>query len=384
MPNEKTIHFSGLNALRFFSAFAVIFYHCSLSFQEQFPSGIKMLTHNLHMGVDMFFLISGFLIVYLLLVEKEKTKTISLPKFYMRRILRIFPLYFLIIGIAWLQYHQSRPEIPWDQFFYFAGNFWMIETNAWTVGILNPLWSLCIEEHFYLVIPLLVFLIPLHRIRFLFWFIILFSIAFRVYATLTIEYNWFTIYAHTLSRCDVLAIGGLMAWYHKSNRLHFTISPVFMVGMFMYLVLTMMIVDNSDYTTMTFAVLKKYVFILPMAFLFYGMILNPQESRLLLLFKSNTMLDYLGKISFGLYMYHSPVLDFLAGVEWINQSLFIKIIVITLVTIVISALSYELFEKQILKLKSAFEVIRTRNANLDVHDKEHAYVLDHPHHRQPV
>jgi peptidoglycan/LPS O-acetylase OafA/YrhL len=359
MTNEKTIHFDGLNALRFFSALSILIYHSTLKYHDGFPPSVKMMFHNLHLGVDMFFIISGFLIVYLLLQEKEKSHTISLYRFYLRRILRIFPLYFLILGIAWFEYHTRHPEIAFHRYLYFTGNFWMIEINAWTVGILNPLWSLCIEEHFYLVIPLLIFLIPLRKIHLLFWSIIILSLVFRAYATLSLDYNWFTIYAHTLSRCDVLALGGLLAYYHKAGRFNFKIPMPVMGGVLFFLVLLMSVLDNSDYTNLTFAVFKKYLFILPMLFLFAGFILNQGEDHLLIHgLKSNRIIDYLGKISFGLYMYHSPVSDLWTPIHLINDSLFLRLFFVTLTTMIIATVSYELLEKQILKLKTKFEIVK--------------------------
>lgn len=357
---ERAIHFSGLNSLRFFSAFSIILYHSTLNFHDGFPAAIKMFFHNLHLGVDMFFIISGFLIVYLLLEEKDTSGTVSLYKFYVRRILRIFPLYFLIVGIAWLQYHASHPEIVWEKYLYFAANFWMIQTNAWTVGILNPLWSLNIEEHFYLVIPILILFIPKRKIHLLFVGIIIFSIAFRIYSTVTIQYNWFTIYLHTLSRCDGLAMGGLLAYYHKFRNFKSGISTFFLGLAVIYLFLVMCIVDSSDFTSLTFAVFKKYLFILPMFFIFIGFILNSNsDSTALHWLKSNRIIDYLGKISFGLYMYHSPIGDYIGQYDFIQNSLLFKPLITTILTIVIASVSYELFEKQILKLKSKFEVVTT-------------------------
>lgn len=385
MQNEKTIQFSGLNALRFLSALSIIVYHSTLNIQGHFPDGIKMFVHNLHIGVDMFFILSGFLIVYLLLEEKDQRGTISLYRFYVRRILRIFPLYYLIIGIAWVWWHNSHPEIAFEKYLFFAGNFNMIDTNAWTVGILNPLWSLCIEEHFYLVIPILVLLVPLRKIHLLFWSIILVSIAFRIYATLTVEYNWFTIYVHTLSRCDVLAIGGLLAYYHKTNRFQTSMPNYLVGGIFIYLLFVMSIVDNSDYTTISLAVWKKYLFILPMFLLFLGVVLNKNSTPgFLHWMKVNKSVDYLGKVSFGLYLYHSIVLDLISPIAWINDSALLKLSIALFGTILISALSYEFFEKQVLKLKSKFEVIKTRNGILDVQNKGTPYALDHPATRQPV
>ncbi|MEP6792827.1 MAG: acyltransferase [Saprospiraceae bacterium] len=360
MSNEKTIHFGGLNALRFFSAFAIIVYHCSLNIQDGLPSALKMLFHNLTLGVDMFFLISGFLIVYLLLSEKEESHKISLAKFYIRRILRIFPLYFLIIGIAWLQYRESIPPIVYHRSLYFATNFWMISANSWTMGILNPLWSLCIEEHFYLVIPVLVLFIPLRRIHLLFWFVILVSIGFRLYATLTIQYNWFTIYLHTLSRCDVLAIGGLLAYYRRFYDFSARFSSLVLGCLFTYLILLMSIVDSSDYTTITFSVLKKYLFIAPMFLFFIGFILNKnEENKIISWLKSKRLIDYFGKISFGLYMFHTPVLEYLIPYHFINDFFIVKLISVSILTVLVSSISYELFEKKILRLKTKFEIIKS-------------------------
>jgi peptidoglycan/LPS O-acetylase OafA/YrhL len=219
--SEKTTsptYFGGLNMLRAFCALAIIVYHTSLSFQDKMPSMVKMFLHNLTLGVDMFFIISGFIIIYLLLVEKQTTNKIDFIKFYIRRALRIFPLYFLVVGIAYLIYHNSNPTIDFSKYAYFASNFWMIAKNDWTVGILNPLWSLCIEEHFYLVIPLLIYITPLKRVNLVLIGAVAVSILFRIYACHTVQYNWMTIYCHTLSRCDLMAIGGLIAYYYMQHN----------------------------------------------------------------------------------------------------------------------------------------------------------------------
>jgi len=266
----------------------------------------------------------------------------------------------LIIGIAWLQYHNSIPAIVYHKSLYFATNFWMIDANSWTVGILNPLWSLCIEEHFYLLIPLLVLLIPLRMMHILFWAIILVSIGFRIYATLTIQYNWFTIYLHTLSRCDVLALGGLLAYYHRFYDFRVRFSSFILGGLLLYLGLIMSIVDYSDYTTLTFSAVKKYLFTAPIFLFFTGFILSKKEdSGVLRWLKSNKWIDYLGKISFGLYMFHTPVLEYLIPYHFISDYFFIKLICVSVFTILISSISYEFFEKRILRLKNKFEVIKS-------------------------
>jgi peptidoglycan/LPS O-acetylase OafA/YrhL len=361
MNASPNIQFAGLNALRFISALAIVFYHSTLNFQDQFPKPVKMFIHNLPLGVDWFFIISGFLIVYLLLVEKEANGTISLSRFYIRRALRIFPLYYLIIGIAFLTSHVSHPEVNFSKYLYFFGNFWMIETDKWTIAILNPLWSLCIEEHFYLFIPFLVLIFPVKRIKYLFWSIILISIAFRIYVTLTVQFNWMTIYAHTLSRCDLLALGGLFAYYHKkypfSLRLNWAL-PITAL----YLVLLMCAVDNSDYTDIFNATFKKYLFAAPLSFILLAVLFNQNEGSVVLNWlRENKAINYLGRISYGMYMYHSIFGDAMAQVGAIQNSMLLKPLCVIGLTILVSAVSYELLEKRILKIKSRFEVVSTSN-----------------------
>ena len=98
--NSNKIYFPNLNGIRFIAAFAVILHHLE---QFKYLLGYKNNWENpiIHqigpLGVILFFVLSGFLITYLLLVEEKQTKTISIKSFYMRRILRIWPLYYLII-----------------------------------------------------------------------------------------------------------------------------------------------------------------------------------------------------------------------------------------------------------------------------------------------
>lgn len=365
---SPSVHFSGLNALRFFAAFAIIIYHSTLDTQAQSAKAVKMFLHNLPLGVDLFFIISGFLITYLLLLEKQKTNTISLSKFYVRRVLRIFPLYFLIVLIAYLVYRNSNPEIYFSKFLYFAGNFWMIATNQWTVAILNPLWSLCIEEHFYLCIPFLIMVIPIKRIPHLFWSIILISLFYRIYAVSTIEYSWMAIYLHTLSRCDLLAVGGLVACAHLQKPIEIKVNNTIFWAIVGYLMLLMAILDANDYSTTFFALFKKYLFALPLLAIFLMMVFGGNvettasgKNNLLNWFKSNKTINYFGKISYGLYMYHIPVSELVIRINCFKGYPDLKFIPVTLLTIIVAALSYELFEKQILKLKTRFETIKTRN-----------------------
>lgn len=353
----KKVYFKGLNALRFIAAFAVLIFHSSQWYHYKFDTPFKMFLHNLPVAVDFFFILSGFLIIYLLLVEKEASGKIHLKDFYIRRFLRIFPLYYLIILISFLFLQKQQTPVAWDKFLYFWGNFEMIKQNAWTLASLNPLWSISIEEHFYLFIPFLVGLIPVKYLKYLFWTIILFSIGYRFYITKTVPNNWMHIYMHTLSQMDLLAIGGLLALQHFNQPLKFHLPTFIYVLVGLGFILLMTLVDSKDYTTLYNATLKKYVFSIPLIFLLLFFIFddNPVFSWV----KQNHWFNYLGKISYGIYLYNAMVIDLLARLPWLQAHYWIKLPLDIIITLALASLSFELYEKQFLKLKNKFQIIKT-------------------------
>ena len=175
--NQKT-YIEGINPLRFFAAMGIILYNSSIGRTDKFPSFLKLLIHNLPVCVDFFFIISGFLIVYLLLNEKKNADKISVRNFYIRRVLRILPLYYLVVGIGY--FLDSNIEV--GKYLFFLGNFSMVEANAWPTPVLTPLWSICIEEQFYLFIPLVIGFLPNRNIFKFLIGIILVSILFRFWS----------------------------------------------------------------------------------------------------------------------------------------------------------------------------------------------------------
>lgn len=363
--NTKRVHFLGINFLRFLSAFALILYHCTLGLQKGVDTFWKMALHNLYIGVDLFFIISGFLITYLLIVEKQETGKISFKKFYIRRSLRILPLYYLIILLAYYLFHNTHPETDFVSHLFFFGNFSLITNNSWTITPLNPLWSICIEEHFYLVVPLLVSLVPTKKLHYMFISIIMLSIGFRAYTFYFDNGHWMTLYMHTLSRCDVIAIGGILAHQLYFGKQIVRCKRIWLFVAIVMLLVIMSSIDYGDYTTLFNATLKKYIFVIPMAIIFAAFILSKSESDGFSKIKNNKVFDYFGKISYGLYMYHSIVILYVVKISFLKDSDSLIIIAVTILTLLISALSYELFEMKFLKLKKSFVVIKT-DSSLEV------------------
>lgn len=352
------MYFEGLNLLRFVSAMMILIFH-SLITNEDAPFG--GLINNFDFGVDFFFIISGFLITYLLLLEKLKYLTIGIKAFYLRRIFRIFPLYYLLVLVSFLTFRgHTNMNINYAPHLCFWGNFEMIRDRAWTGGFLTPLWSLCVEEHFYWIVPFLVLLCPLKWIKYLYGFIILLSLASKYYFSVQIPDNWFYINCHTLSKMDVIAIGGLIACFHFQSPIRFHLSPWFSALALLTTMTLMNFVDFSNYSTVNRAMFGRYLIYLPFTLFFCLFVFNDHPA--LVRIKKNRALDYLGSISYGIYMFQMIVLFCIS--PWIPHASFIEqVIFVTIasaITIAFAAISYRYIEAPFLRLKGRFERVKTQ------------------------
>ena len=186
MESMKKVYFPNLDGLRFYAFLAVFFAH---SFWTEFDymrlnpafHFLKEVAYKGVLGVNFFFVLSGFLITYLLLEEKAVTGKVNIPAFYMRRILRIWPLYYFVVfvGFVVVPFVQSRLGQPTPErgnilyYLAFLGNFDVKPTSA----VLGILWSIAVEEQFYLVWPVVFSIVPPRYYRFLFPVIIAISIS---------------------------------------------------------------------------------------------------------------------------------------------------------------------------------------------------------------
>jgi peptidoglycan/LPS O-acetylase OafA/YrhL len=169
-----------------------------------------------HIGVRLFFVLSGFLITRLLLEARSAAEFEAGPalrSFYIRRALRIFPPYFAVLGFVWLvDLEHSRGSLVWHALY--LSNFWYALRNEWTPWVLCHFWSLSIEEQFYIAWPLIVLLAPRRRLESICIGAILLSLAYRFY--------WPIAGTPALARdllppasMDALASGALLAAYRS-------------------------------------------------------------------------------------------------------------------------------------------------------------------------
>ena len=170
MQNSTKIYFPNLNGLRFIAAFMVIIHHFvqMLTIFGYAHSNNQIIISIGGLGVELFFVLSGFLITYLLLTEEKNTKQISIKDFYIRRVLRIWPLYYLIVILAFFVFpHMKIFLIPLYSeqmasnfgqslllFIIFLPNL-VLQGFGIVVPYASQAWSVGVEEQFYLIWPVL-------------------------------------------------------------------------------------------------------------------------------------------------------------------------------------------------------------------------------------
>ena len=381
---KKPLHFVQLDALRFLAAFLIVIVHAWEGWVAWYGKPgllthadhktytwlgdrVTMLVHNMNFGVDMFFLISGFLITYLLLKEKTDKGKINIPAFFLRRVLRIWPLYFFVILVGplivwWLQ--QSSPDIKQPEYLpviFFYNNFRTIATESWQFPFAH-FWSICIEEHFYLVWPFLVALFPMKKLPHVFITVIVASIAYRAYASLN-GLGWYPLYLHTLARIDVLAIGGLVAYAHFHRPYSLNIPLYIRLLLFGLLLWGLCYIDMTDWNSLFDAIWKKYIFLLLAGILMMNYVFSPN-----VFFKwgPKHIINYLGRCCFGIYLWGNILLQILIYKLFNNHPVlgyapwWAYWPIVIGVSLVVPVISYELIEKPFLKLKAKFAIVKTR------------------------
>ncbi|TAG60875.1 MAG: acyltransferase, partial [Runella slithyformis] len=168
------------------------------------------------LGVNLFFVLSGFLIARILLTSKDKNfgkpngLKDYLRKFYIRRTIRIFPIYYLsLLGLWLLNDPSMRSDRAWWQVFY-ASNVYIATKETW-FGITDHFWSLAVEEQFYIFFPILIFFIPRRFVVPFFVSLLVASVALRGYWWY-IQKPWFVSYVSMPTALDAFGLGALMAY----------------------------------------------------------------------------------------------------------------------------------------------------------------------------
>lgn len=385
LPSKQNkIFFPNLNGLRFVSFFVVFLYHCYLSFYIHIHDAqpvaydvLKFLFKNGYLGVNFFFVLSGFLITYLLIKEKEVAGQVHVGNFYLRRIFRIWPLFYLAVLIGFVLHPLSKilsglpTEEPanWRYYLIFAANFDYINmVPVRPNGVVLPvLWSVCVEEQFYLTWPIIFWLLPLKRLKWVFFFIIGGSLLFRSFYTECSDKVQAIRYFHTFSLIGDMALGGLFAYFcsyeSKFKRFVTNMSRPMIIGLYV-LTLSLWFFREWIFQCGGFPVVFER-FCLGICF---GMIIVEQNYSKHSFYKMERFktMSKLGVYTYGLYCLHLLGITAaykLIGKLHLNPNSIAIITGATIASLIlsigISLASYHFFEKWFLKIKSRFEIIPT-------------------------
>jgi peptidoglycan/LPS O-acetylase OafA/YrhL len=359
---RRRVHLPGLNTLRFLAALIVVVGHTGdglwLFGVQKYNYLARLNPESARLAVLFFFVLSGFLITYLLLVEESETGTISVGAFYLRRILRIWPLYYLIVLLAFFVLPHSRGLLPasspelygWKNLSLYLTIFPNFAMPVWYAG---HLWSIGVEEQFYLSWPVL--MRTVHARLALISGVIAAYLAglFLVKALVPLlvggEPAKILLAAYSGSRIDAMAIGALGAWL-----LFRRVEPA----------LRLLHSRWTQFATLAaLAVLYLRALKLPRlsyeayAALFMIVILNAAANPQSLFRHRGRFLERLGKISYGIYMYHpitvTTVIIGLGSVTADRGPVFVSGVYVLgiAITIFVAAVSYRFFESPILKQK---------------------------------
>jgi peptidoglycan/LPS O-acetylase OafA/YrhL len=384
--SQAKVYFKNLDGIRCLAAVMVLMQHVSdykkdlgtdvANAERPFVSSLGMF------GVTLFFVLSGFLIFYLLFTEKKLTGTVRVKDFYIRRMLRIWPLYFgfgilSILGIDLVLKYMGAPvHTPVaENFFYlftFSINLQMVFTTM-NRGIIELYWSVCIEEQFYLFAPWLV------KKGKAMLSIILGLIATGIFTRFLMA--WLHS-SHTVSfdealnplgfftTCwfDAFGYGIFAAWLHFNRDIYQRIRPVVenrwiqgAVLLFTLLYITNIIPRPE--------LIEEYFFSTIPAILFAFIILAASTGNFIFNLEY-PLLKRIGRYSYGIYVFHASIAQiclfvFLKLFSRSNVFVFEFLYPLTCLAgvILVSGLSYELYEKRFLRIKKKFTLVQNQKYN---------------------
>ena len=311
-------------------------------------------------GVTLFFVLSGYLITFLLLSEKSKFGKVDMYKFYKRRILRIWPIYYLILLVSALLLvsgllHASDDKVGHNFILYI---FLLANLANGDVLTLGPLWSIGVEEQFYLFWPVL-----LNKSVNIFRSLL--AIIF-VYLALKIGFRFLEngpVYSFiTLSTFDSMAIGGIMAnfVFQKNEMLKLFYKPIVQVFVWTFLIVSVFYKPVHIFS----------LFDSEMHAICYSIIIvNVSTNPLSLVNLQNRVMDFLGRISYGLYIYHMLVIwtlsfflkDKILAIHSNTVRLILIYAMVYGLTIIVAYLSFHYYESYFLRLKEKFAKIHSTN-----------------------
>lgn len=374
-PKSEKLFFPNLDGLRFLSFFLVFLSH---SFATDSQAIKEMLWFKLikvrifsdgDIGVSFFFVLSGFLITYLLIKEKELLGNINVKSFYIRRALRIWPLYYLVMIFGFLIFpiiKQMLGQVPNEvanplYCFTFLNNFDSIKhvPDASTIAVM---WSVAIEEQFYLIWPILFYFSPKKYFAHVIIAVIILSNLFRIF---NVQHS--SVDIHTFGVITDMAVGGLFAYlcYYNTSFLNkIKLLPKWFIIIPYLLTILFIVFKQEIFAADAMKVLKRLIMGTT-----FALIIVEQNFCENSLFKIGRFkrISALGKYTYGLYCLH-PIAVLISVIilrklslnQFSWQMWLLELPISFILSLAISWVSFTYFESWFLKLKDKFSYI-TKN-----------------------
>jgi peptidoglycan/LPS O-acetylase OafA/YrhL len=356
-----------LDVLRFFAFFLVFLSHTvpgAEAFWSQTPlphaavNWIVGLAAGGAFGVDLFFALSSFLITTLLLREREAVGSVDVTAFYLRRILRIWPLYFVfLLVVTPLMSHllpdENMPLKYTLAFLLLAGN-WACVLWGYPHSVAGPLWSVSMEEQFYLAWPWIVRRWALNLVAVA---LVLLAVSFaaRVYLVVGGAIHP-QIWCNTLARLDPIACGALLAVV--ATRREIALTGAMRAVLLLFAIVVLAIAGRyGDFTGIRSLITFPAVTAACVA-LILATLGSPMLSAHTPVLRA---LIYLGRISYGLYVFHlmfAMLFNVAATMEPMDR--LVRIVATLAATIAAAAASYHLLERPFLRRKQGFAHVQSR------------------------
>jgi peptidoglycan/LPS O-acetylase OafA/YrhL len=323
-------------------------------------------------GVEIFFVLSGFLITRILLIKRFRVESKEdlnrwsiIRNFMVRRALRIFPIYYLLLlGLILIRDFFPNPVLSdFGWYFFYLQNILVYKLQAWPGGKLSHLWTLAVEEQVYLIWPIILIFTPLRLLKYVLIFFLCFGATNYIFLDEILIGKSFTDVL-ILTCIQGFAVGGLLAYFHLKGTVVFKqISKWFIVLGLLAFVFFLLAV---------FKILPFFIgirfYIDSMASGMIAFLLTSNESVLKKYFLGNPIMVGIGKISYGIYLFHNfiPVLwnaflKLLGANGYVIPYVEYRQVLVTqgwvfymqcfFILILLTTSSYYLYEKPIMKLK---------------------------------
>ena len=356
-------YIKGFDTIRALAVFFVIVEHWGPFFEPHtLPAIIKSaFVLNGDFGVNLFFVLSGFLITGILLNQKEKNtegKHLAIIKnFFVRRVLRIFPIYYLVILICYLlNYDFVRVHIWY--FLTYTSNILPYRTNL--PNVLSHTWTLAVEEQFYLIWPWLIIFVNKKYLKYVFLSAIITGIVTK-YMAIYVYHHYYPVLV--INCFDSFGIGALYAYIRLDRDVHLRFVKSFKIVFPLLLFVAWKIVPVGGYPicVMYTKILNS---IIAVALIMFAM--NNHIAWVKRYILENRAFNFIGKISYGMYLYHytfGPSYDMFIAERVKNHpslpalftNFYFSYSMKLALLIAICWLSYILIEQPILRLKKKFE-----------------------------